>query len=122
MRQAQRMAAEILDTNVEPSRELKHVQPFLQNKAEMSADQTRYGMQSEHEVYELMAHGQYHEIPGEAVRQPMLSLGELHELAGEDHARELDGSQYQRHSHRYSFDGPDLENSHKSTLTLHEYT
>ena len=76
MRQAKEMATTIVDANVEPSSETENVQLYLQNKAEMSAEQTRREMESEHEVYELMDRDRYQEVPGEAVRQPMLSLGE----------------------------------------------
>ncbi len=63
---------------------------------------------------------------GEESRRPMLSLGERHELRGEDPARELDVCQDQRgflqDPYRYSFDEPDFMDFNESVLSLHAFT
>ena len=70
-------------------------QLYIQIKAELEAEQTRCDVQPANEVYELVGRVQCQEMPGEEARQPMLSLGERHELRGEDHAKELDSTQEQ---------------------------
>ena len=121
MRQAQELAATTTKPGGEPSNELKDVQLYLQNKAELSVEQTGYMMQPENEIYEMMDRDQIQEMPGEESRQPMLSLGERHELRGEDHVMELDASQERFDPRRYTFDEPHFEDFCESSLTLHEF-
>ena len=125
MRRAQATVAATLGAKNERVDPSENVQLYLQNKAELSVERTGRGMRLEEDIYEMMDHDTCQEMPGEESRQPMLSLGERHELRGEDHARELDGSQdhqkSQQESHRYSFDLPDFFNFNESVLSLHEF-
>lgn len=121
MRQAQEIAAATVKPGGELYNQPKDVQLYLQNKAELSVEQNGFKIQPEDEIYELMDDDRIQEMPVEESRQPMLSLGERHELRGEDHARELDASQDQLDPHRYTFDEPNFESFCESDLTLHEF-
>ena len=121
MHRAQEIAAATMDAIIKSPSQPKDVQLYLQNKAELGGEQTGLEMQPEEEIYELMDRNQCQEMPGEEIRQPMLSLGERHELRGEDHAKELDTSPNQQDSSRYRFDEPDFEDLNNSVLTLHAF-
>ncbi len=110
-----------MNAGSEPVTQSEDVQLYVQNKAELSVEQTGHGMQHDEEIFELMGCNLCQEMPGAGVRQPMLSLGERHELRGEDHARELDASQDRQDTHRYSFDKPRFTDLNESTLTLHQF-
>ena len=126
MRQAQTLAAATASASQDMIRQSKDSQLYMQNKAELDVGQTRFDAQPANEVYELMGRVQYQEMPGEEARQPMLSLGERHELRGEDHAKELDGTQERQighhDPHRYSFDEPIFPHFDESVLSLYEFT
>lgn len=109
-----------VDTGVEPRILEEGVHLYLQNKAELSVEQTGSGMQAEEEIYEIMDRDQCRELPDEGFHQHMLSLEGLHELRGEDHARELDVSSDQQDRDKYSFEEPNFEKLNESVLTLHE--
>ena len=121
MHRAQEIAAATVDAIIKSPSQPKDVQLYLQNKAELSVEQTGLEMQPKEEIYELMDRNQFQEMPGEEIRQPMLSLGERHELRGEDHAKELDTSPNQQDSNRYRFDEPDFQDLNNSFLMLHEF-
>ncbi len=121
LRQAQSTAAAIINAGREPVTQSEDVQLYMQNKAELSVEQTGHSMQHDEEIFELMGCNLCQEMPGAEVRQPMLSLGERHELRGEDHARELDASLHQQDPRRYSFDKPRFTAFNESTLTLRQF-
>lgn len=125
MRQAQATAAIALNASVEAVDRPGDVQLYLQNKAELSVERTGFVVQLPCEISELMNREQCQEIPEGEIRQPMLSLGGLHELRGEDPARELDSSQDQedpQHNfHGYSFDEPVFVEFNESVLSLHKH-
>ena len=120
MRQAQTLAAATAVASRDPMDQPEDVQPYMQNKAELDVEQTRYDAQPASEVYELMVRNQCQEMPGEEAHQPMLSLGERHELRGEDHAKELDSTPKQD-PHRYTFVEPIFPHLDDSVLLLHEF-
>ena len=120
MRQAEEAAALKMGASVDPRIQSEDVQLYLQNKVELSAERTGFGMQAEEEVYELMARDQFPELPEEGFRQHMPSLEELHELRGEDHARELDASPNQQDHAKYSFEEPSFNELNVSVLRLNE--
>lgn len=93
---------------------------YLQNKAELSVEQTGSGMQVEEQIYEVMDRDQCQELPEEGFRQHMFSLEQRHELRGEDHAVELDALPDEQDRDRYSFEEPNFEELSESVLTLHE--
>ena len=125
MRQAQTQAAATANASQDLVSQPEDVQLYMQNKAELDVEQTRYDAQPESEVYELMDHVQCEEMPGEEAQRPMLSFGERHELRGEDHAKELDSTQEQQSAHqdphRYNFDEPVFTHLNESVLSLHEF-
>ena len=125
MRQAQTLAAATANGSQAMISKSKDSQLYMQIKAELDAEQTRYDAQPANEVYELLGRVQCQEMPGEEARQPMLSLGERHELRGEDHAKELDSTQEQQighhDPHRYSFDEPVFPHFDESVLSLNEF-
>ena len=100
-------------------------QLYLQSKAELSVEPTGSAMQYPCNIYELMTSDQCQELPEREARQPMLSLEELHELHGEDPARELDNSRNQQDPlegfHRYNFDEPCFVEFNESVLSLHDF-
>lgn len=124
LRHAQAMTPRAAD-NIDERAESEDVQLYLQNKAELSVERQGDDIQPKGEVYELMDQNQCQEMPGKESRQPMLSLGERHELPGEEHARELESSQYhrvvQQDATRYSFDEPNFVDFNESVLSLHEF-
>lgn len=120
IQQAEEAAAEKVETGVEPRMLEEGVHLYLQNKAELSVEQTGSRMQAEEEIYEMMDRDRCQELPEEGFRQYMPSLEGLHELRGEDHARELDVSPDQQDRDRYSFEEPNFEELNESVLTLHE--
>ena len=125
MRQAQTLAATTANASHDRMSQPEDVQPYMQNKAELDVEQTRYDAQPASEVYELMVRNQCQEMPGEEAHQPMSSLGERHELRGEDHAKELDSTQEQQDPQqdprRYTFDEPIFPQLDDSALLLHEF-
>lgn len=68
-------------------------QPYLQRKAELEAEEKRkYELDAQQRRYELDgASNIIHEIPVGTREQGMLSLGNRHELRGEEHSKELEG-------------------------------
>ena len=125
MRQAQTLAAATAEARQDVIRQSADSQLYMQNKAELDVEQTRHDAQPANEIYEMMGRVQCQEMPGEEARQPMLSLGERHELRGEDHAKELDSTQEQQIGHhdpqRYSFDEPIFPHFDDSVLLLSEF-
>ena len=125
MRQAQTLAAPTAIPSRDRMSQPENVQPYMQNKAELGAEQTRHDVQPASEVYELMERNQRQEMSGEEAQQPLLSLSERHELRGEDHANELDSTQEQQighqDPHRYTFDAPVFTPLDESLLLLHEF-
>lgn len=125
IRQAQEVAAAAANASSEVVSQPGDVQLYLQNKAELSIEQSGFAVQQPCDIYELVAGDQSQEMPEREVRQPMLSLGELHELRGEDPGMELDGSQVQQDPrqdfHGYSFDEPCFMEFNESVLSLHNF-
>lgn len=125
MRQAESITTAVVDVaNSEPVGQSDGVQLYLQDKAELSVERSGHDMQPEGEIYELMNHDQCQEMPGEHTRQALLSLGERHEMRGEDHAREMDTSQDhdpRRDTHGYSFDEPMFVDFNESILSLRRF-
>ena len=120
MRQAQERAAVTMSAGSEPRDQTESMQPYLQIKAELSTE--RRGSEiSPEETFELMDNDQYQELPGEELQQPKPSFGELHELRGEEHARELDSSTSRQDPYRYSFNAPNFGELKQSALMLHEF-
>ena len=119
IRQARTLAAATAVASHDPMSQPEDGLLYMQNKAELDVEQTRNDVQPGSEVYELL------EMPGEEARQPMLSLGERHELRGEDHAMELDSTQEQQighqDPHRYTFDAPVFTPLDESLLLLQEF-
>ena len=120
-RQIQETAAVRVDTRDRPFDQPESMQLYLQNKAELSVEQDGYDVQRGEITIGSMDNIECQEMPGEDIRRSMLSLGERHELRGEDHARELDASQDQRSPHWYSFDEPQFTDFNESVLTLHDF-
>lgn len=125
MRQAQTLAATTGIASHDLMSQPEDIQLYMQNKAELDVEQTRYDVQPASEIYELMDRVQCQEMPGEEAQQPMLSFGKRHELRGEDHAKELDSTPEQQIAHhdphRYSFDEPVFTHLDESVLSLHEF-
>ncbi|KAM0802350.1 hypothetical protein BDR22DRAFT_887587 [Usnea florida] len=123
MRQAQTLAAATASASQDMMNQWKDSPLYMQVKAELDVEQTRNDAQPAND--ELMGHVQCQEMPGEEARQPMLSLGERHELRGEDHAQELDSTQEQQighhDPHRYSFDEPIFPHFDESVLSLNGF-
>lgn len=67
----------------------------FQHKPELDAEQRRHEMDAHGSMFEMEGGGRdrYQEMPGNATRVGVASLGRLHELRGEEHAKELDSSQ-----------------------------
>ena len=126
IRQAQATAAMALNASGEAVGRSGDVQLYLQEKAELSVERTGFAVQFPYEIAELMGREQCQEIPEGEAQQPMLSLGRLHELRGEDHATELDCSQDQEdplhNFHGYSFDQPVFVDFDESVLSLHDFS
>lgn len=70
-------------------------QPCFQPSAELDAGQERHEMEAECRRYEMEGRDRCHKMVGKGTRLTIPSLGMLHELWGEEHARELDGSHSQ---------------------------
>ena len=125
MRQAQATPAIALNAGSEAVGQSGDVQLYLQNKAELSVGRTGFAVQLPREIAELMNREQCQEISQGEVRRPMLSLGGLHELRGEDLARELDSSEDQEDCQHnfdgYSFDEPIFVEFNESVLSLHDF-
>lgn len=125
MRQAQATAAAAVNPGSKPNSRTGDAQLYLQHKAELSVERTGYEMQFAGEVYELTDRNLCQEMPGEEVRQPMLSLGERFELRGEDPAMELDSARDRQDSrqdfHGYGFDEPVFVDFNESVLSLHDF-
>lgn len=123
--QAQENAAAALSTGSEVVGQLGDVHLYLQNKTELSVEGTGFAVQHPCDIYELMNGDQRQEMPEREVRQPVLSLGELHELRGEDPSTELAGSQDQQDPlqacHGHSFDKPLFAEFNQSVLSLHDF-
>lgn len=76
-------------------------QPYLQQKAELDSEERkqleldgqelRYEMDGVEGRYEMEGDDGPHEVAAERRRQGLLSLGQTHELRGEEHSKELEG-------------------------------
>lgn len=76
-------------------------QPYLQQKAELDSEERRqleldgqelrYEMDGAEGRYEIQRSDVSHEVPVERRRHGLLSLGQIHELRGEEHSKELEG-------------------------------
>lgn len=112
IRQAQATIAIALNASGESVGRSGDVHLYLQDKAELSVERTGSAVQFPCEISELMSREQ-------------CSLGGLHELRGEDPARELDISQDQEDPHHYfhgySFDEPVFVELNESVLSLHDF-
>ena len=120
-RQIQENAAARVDTRDSAINQSENMQLYLQNKAELGVEQQGYDMQRGESMIGSMGHTESHEMPGEDIRRPMLSIRERHELFSGEHARELDTSQSQRNPHGYDFDEPHFTDFNESVLTLHDF-
>lgn len=125
IRQAQENAAAAVNVSSKVVGQPGDVQLYLQSKAELSVERTGLAAQHPSDIYELMHGDQCQEMPERGVQQLMLSLEELHEVCGEDPARELDASQYRpdplQNSQGYSFDEPFFVDFNESVLSLHDF-
>lgn len=121
MRQAQERAAVTVGADSESCNQTESMQPYLQNKAELSTEGRGSEISPPEEgIFELMDRNQYQELPGEELQESRPSIGERHELRGEEHAMELDSSPSRQDSYRYSFDVPNFGDLKQSALTLHD--
>ena len=120
-RQAQEAAALTVAASTESHNQSEGTQLYLQSKAELSVERTGSEIRRVEETYELMDRDQCQELPGEEIRQHLPSLGEQHELRGEEHASELDALPSCRNLQRYTFDEPSFGELNGSVLTLHEF-
>ena len=68
---------------------------YVWQKAELDAEQRRHEMEADGSIFEMEegGGGLYQEMPGDATRLNVSSLGRHHELRGEEYAKELDSSQ-----------------------------
>lgn len=67
----------------------------FQHKPELDAEQTRHEVEAHRSMLEMEGGvlDRYQEMSGDATGLGIPSLARLHELRGEEHARELDSSQ-----------------------------
>lgn len=118
MRQAHERAAVTVGADSESCNQTESMQPYLQNKAELSTEGRGSEISPPEEgIFELMDRNQYQELPGEELQESKSSFGERHELRGEEHAMELDSSPSRQDPYRYSFDVPNFGDLKQSALT-----
>lgn len=121
MRQAQERVAVTVGADSESCNQTESMQPYLQNKAELSTEGRGSRISPpEERIFELMDRNQYQELPGEELQESKPSFGERHELRGEEHAMELDSSPSRQDPYRYGFDVPNFRDLKQSALTLYD--
>ena len=87
-------------------------------EVELDAQQNRYKMEANCRSLEMEGEDECQEMVGEETRLQMPSLGRLHELRGEKHAKELDTSHVEQRTRRYHFHESTLADPGEFVLTL----